>query len=152
MSEVVAGAWNYAIHLKNFRTKYGWPDEWFDAPDHIAVKCADATGFDATVQEVGTYSESISVVEMDERRLATATLLGPMAVGQDFDVGLVEIMEPKPEKIGSGFLVGVEHMEFFYPDFDKALHELRVRDYPLSSYGPRDNGSHRWVDIHIEHR
>lgn len=134
---------DYAAALHAFRAEYGLPGEWFAEPDHIAVKCADATDFDKTLAEWLPKAESLSYIHLNGRRLATAKLLGPIAVGEEGEVGWLEIMEPRPEKAGQD-VVGVDHMEFMFADFDAVKALLAERGV---SFTPQENPSHRWVSI-----
>ncbi len=41
----------YAAELKMFIQKYNLPNAWFEVPDHVALKCANAENFDATASQ-----------------------------------------------------------------------------------------------------
>lgn len=134
---------DYAAALHSFRAGHDLPAEWFAEPDHIAVKCAGAEDFDAALEQWLPRAESLSYIWLNGRRLATAQLLGPLAVGEEGEVSWLEIMEPKPEKAGKD-VVGVDHMEFMFADFAAVTALLRERDVVFEH---QENPSHRWVSI-----
>ncbi|CAN5457855.1 hypothetical protein BH10PAT3_BH10PAT3_6850 [soil metagenome] len=80
---------------------------------------------------------------MDGRRLATTQLTGTMLVGAFGEVSWVEIMEPRPAKVGKD-VVGLEHMEFYYPHFDRITDVLKKN---MISYEVQNNSGHAWVNI-----
>lgn len=113
------GVNEYALDATTYIAQHALPNEWFVIPDHIAVKCADTADYEATIQAFAPVSRFISSIETGGRRLGTAQLLNKLSIGQLGRVSIVEIMEPRPEKVGAS-RVGVEHMEFYYPDFERA--------------------------------
>ena len=135
----------YADTLADFIAKYELPMDWFKVTDHVAVKGRDADGFKEVVELFRPLAERIACIDMDSRRLATAQLKEPMAVGDFGTVGWVEIMEPRPEKVGKD-VVGFEHMEFLFPDFDSIR---TVLDEKKIAYEMEQNPGHHWVNIVI---
>src|SRR5690349_1913904 len=101
----------YASALERFRKESDLPEEWFAVPDHLAIKCADPADYERTVQEWLSYADSLSYARLNNRRLASANLSEPILVGVNGQVTWVEIMEPRPEKVGKD-PVGIDHMEF----------------------------------------
>lgn len=138
----------YAQDLEDFIDALVLPESWFAEPDHITVKCADAADFDQTLEAFKGDAEQISYVEMGGRRLATVKLLSSISMASLGEVQLVEVMEPRPEKIGRD-IVGFEHMEFYYPDFKEVREVLRSRKHPFEMQG---NAGHQWVNIVINNR
>lgn len=138
----------YARDLEEFIDRFVLPEPWFAEPDHIAVKCVDAADFDQTLKTFKDDAEHISYVEMGGRRLATVKLISSISVASLGDVSLVEVMEPRPEKVGRD-IVGFEHMEFYYPDFDDVREVLKSRNHPFEMQG---NAGHEWVNIVINSR
>lgn len=133
----------FAEALEAFIAKYELPQAWFKVPDHLAVKCADGLDYVFRMEELMPDSKQTSEIVMDERRLATLNLTSPVQVGNLGKVSWLEVMEPRPEKVGKD-VVGLEHMEFYYPDFDEvtALLEKYGIEYKLET-----NPGHSWVNI-----
>jgi hypothetical protein len=75
--------------------------------------------------------------------LAALHLISPQSVGDLGEVSWLEIMEPRPEKVGKDF-VGLEHIEFYYPDFDEVREAL---DKYKVSYTQQNNPGHDWINI-----
>lgn len=133
----------YAEVLGGFIEKYELPSEWFKMPDHLAIKCADALDYDYTLQELLADARQASQIDMDKRRLAALWLVEDVEVGALGKISWLEIMEPRPEKAGND-LVGLEHMEFYFPNFD----EVRdVLDKYKISYTEEANPGHAWINI-----
>lgn len=110
---------NYAAELEKYIQSQSLPLEWFDEPDHIAIKAANAAHFDALVKQIRKGSLGVEVQDMiradvDERRIALAFLAGSLAVGAEWQFRLVQIMGPQPDKAGKD-KAGIDHMEFYQP-------------------------------------
>jgi predicted metalloenzyme YecM len=136
---------SYLGALSKFATLHQLPDEWFKTADHIAIKAKDEDDFVRLVQTFKPHSLQMSGVYMDNRRLATAQLNGGLNVGRFGQIGWIEIMEPRPEKLGKD-VVGVEHMEFLFPEFDSAKLVLDSKKIP---YQMEKNPGHEWINIKI---
>ncbi len=139
------GLEEYAHDLEEFIDALALPEEWFAVPDHVAIKCADSEHFDTVLEDFKADAEQISFIEMSDRRLATVSLISSISVASLGEVSLVEVMEPKPEKVGRD-IVGFEHMEFYYPDFEEVREVLRSRNHPFEMQG---NAGHAWVNVII---
>lgn len=100
MREFTLQITEYAEALQAFRTEHDLPAEWFAVPDHLAVKCAGSADYESTIQTWLPLAAELSYVYLNDRRLATARLLGPLTVGEFGDIEWLEIMEPRPEKVG----------------------------------------------------
>ena len=133
----------YEKLLAKFIADFDLPTEWFKVPDHLAVKGADTKGFEELIAQFRPLSEQLSCIDMDGRRLATAKLKEDIPVGKFGLVSWLEIMEPRPEKVGKD-VVGLEHMEFYYPDFAKAIKVLKDRGI---NYTMQENPGHAWINI-----
>lgn len=133
----------FAEVLEGFIERYELPEEWFKVPDHLAIKCADGLDYVYTVEELLPDAHQASEIVMDERRLATLQLVSPVQVGDLGEVSWLEIMEPRPEKVGKD-LIGLEHMEFYYPDFDEVTVLLAKYDIDFTL---QQNPGHAWVNI-----
>lgn len=91
------------------------PQEYFDTIDHIALKAANRHHFDRVMEEFKrgwlAEAEKIYSTTLDGRRIAVGLLAGPLVVGDLGTVDCLEIMEPRPERVGQD-RVGLDHAEF----------------------------------------
>lgn len=133
----------YAELLQGFIEKYELPDNWFKTPDHLAIKCADSLDFDYTLQELLADASQVSQIEMDKRRLATLNLTSKIQIGELGSVEWLEIMEPRPENVGKD-VVGLEHLEYYYPDFDE-IREI-LEKYHID-FTEQSNSGLSWISI-----
>jgi predicted metalloenzyme YecM len=138
----------YAETLAKFVAEYNLPKEWFAVADHLAVKGADGTEFEALVEHTKAAAYQVSCIDLDGRRLATAKLKETIKVGDFGTVEWLEIMEPRPEKIGKD-VVGLEHMEFYFPDFTTAEAVLKEKGI---AYEIQQNPGHTWINIVLNDR
>lgn len=143
--DIMTQIFTYGEDLRMFVDINALPEEWFGTPDHIAYKCQNGQHFDEVINEAADDAETMSVVVLDNRRLASARLLQPVYVESFGTVQWLEIMEPRPEKVGVDG-VGLEHMEFYWPHFEYAEEVLRDRGV---SYELQGNASHQWITIVI---
>lgn len=143
MSNFEARVAAYAEALEDFRVHYELPDEWFDRPDHLAIKCKDSADFEVAIEQWLPKSAELSYVHLNGRRLATALLLEPIAVGNLGTVEWLEIMEPRPEKVGLD-PVGIDHMEFEFADFESAQEVLGEKGVEFAN---QENPNHHWLSI-----
>lgn len=88
--------------------------------DHLAIKSANSQQFEIFLDSLKSFSESLSYVNLNNRRLATAILKNRYKFGDLGSSKILELMEPRPEKANRDF-VGFEHIE------------LRVSDSKLKS-------------------
>lgn len=138
----------YAMELEVFIAKYELPANWFKAPDHIAIKCADALDYVYTLEDLLPDASQGSQIEMDKRRLAGLKLTSAIKVGSLGSVEWVEVMEPRPNMVGKD-VVGLEHMEFYYPKFDEVT---KLLDKYNIEYKLQKNPGHSWVNIVINNQ
>ena len=116
---------NYGQSLSAYIENFKLPRQWFEHADHIAVKAANAQHYERLIAQFKPQSQEIYESELNDRRIATAFLAGPIAVASQWQVSLLEIMEPRPAMIGRD-KVGLDHMEFFYPDLVAIEDRLEV--------------------------
>lgn len=135
----------YAVTLTSFVAAHDLPGEWFMSPDHIAIKASDGTAFDAIVRQFRPHTRQISCIDMDSRRLAAAQMTASIPIGTFGEVSLIEIMEPRPENVGSD-VVGLEHMEFYYPHLERVQKMLKERGLGEKTR-LQQNPGHAWVNI-----
>ena len=133
----------YVQDLEELIDKYWLPAGWFETPDHIAVKCSNSIDFEDTLDWYKDKSAQLSLVEMDGRRLAAAKMFSSITIASLGSVEWVEIMEPRPEKIGRD-VVGFEHMEFYYPDFEAIKDILKDRRIKFEM---QKNPGHAWINV-----
>lgn len=134
---------DYATALQKFRTDNDLPSEWFAQPDHLAIKCAGPVDYEQTVQNWLPQAASLSYAPLNNRRLASVRLSQPLVVGNNGAVEWLEIMEPRPEKVGKD-PVGIDHMEFLFADFEAASTVLRAKNIPFEQ---EQNPLHEWLSI-----
>lgn len=136
---------DYEWRLGRFIRAHELPKEWFAAPDHLAIKCFDAADYESerNIWRPLTIQGKISEIVMNNRRLGTAELAAAVSVGMLGKVTWIEIMEPRPEKVGKD-VVGLEHMEFCYPNFAEVTAHL---DKQGIEYKMEENPGHAWVNI-----
>lgn len=135
----------YVKELEDFIGRFELPDKWFRIPDHIAIKCADNLDYDYRLQELMPDGHRSYEARLDNRRLASIQLTNKIEVGILGTVGWLELMEPRPEKVGKD-IVGVEHMEFYFPDFEEVKKTLAKYKIP---YAEESNPGHSWINILI---
>jgi hypothetical protein len=118
---------NYAIGLEYYIRRERLPKEWFEQPDHIAIKAGNSLHYEqlllSQIDEGLPRVETVSETKMDGRRIAVVSFVGPVAVGSEWRVKQLEVMEPRPEMVGKD-RIGVDHMEFFQPDFEAIEYHL----------------------------
>jgi predicted metalloenzyme YecM len=133
----------FAKVLTDFIAKYELPDKWFKNPDHLAIKCADGLDYEYKTQDLLPDAQQASEVTLDGRRLAALHLISPQPVGSFGNVSWLEIMQPRPEKQGKG-IVGLEHIEFYYPDFSEISSVLQEKGV---TFVEQANPGHEWLNI-----
>lgn len=147
--KIQLAAMEYGQDLAGFTRTRNLPGVWFMIPDHLAVKASGATDFERIINyAVMPVSEWVTYVEMDDRRIAAAKLLSPLALSTMGSVSWLEVMEPRPEKAGND-VVGVDHAEFFYPNFDDVRATLGPKDIRVKHEG---NDEHDWLTVKLNNR
>ncbi|HSX45212.1 MAG TPA: hypothetical protein VLF39_03875 [Candidatus Saccharimonadales bacterium] len=136
---------SYVGALNKFVALHQLPEEWFNKPDHVAIKGKDGADFARLIELFRPHSFQITSVIMNKRRLASVQINGSINIGRFGEVSWVEIMEPRPEKAGKD-VVGFEHAEFLFPNFDAARLILDDKKVP---YEMQENPGHKWINIVI---
>jgi hypothetical protein len=131
MNRLNAMCHTYGLALYNAVTDKDLEPELFDEPDHIAYRSYDRVGFDSFLEEIREFSDELSYVNLDNRRMGAAWFMSPIAIKEFGNVHWLEVIEPAPEDHGNG-IVSIEHMEFYYPDLDKARYLLERRALPYT--------------------
>lgn len=143
--EIMTQIFAYSEELREFIDNNALPEEWFEQPDHFAYKCRNGEHFEEVVQQVADDAASLSYVVLDNRKLASAELAMPVYAESFSNVSWLEIMQPRPEKEGSD-VVGLDHMEFYYPDFETIEEVLTDRGI---AYTLQSNPNHQWINVVI---
>lgn len=135
----------YDVAFERFINKHNLPAEWFQRPDHVAIKCADGEDYKETCNEFSTLVQGgIWETKMNDRKLASAQLLSALTIAT-YEFGWLEIMQPRPGKeMTAGF---VEHTEFLFADFEQI--QIRLTDGGIE-YTLQQNPSHSWVNLVID--
>lgn len=127
------------------------PQEYFKTIDHIALKAANSHHFDRIIEEFKrgwlAEAEKIFLTTLDGRRIAVGLLTGPLAVGKLGTVDCLEIMEPRPERVGKE-RVGLDHAEFMPA---MKLADLATRIETVSGIIPEwePKAKHNTLCIHL---
>jgi hypothetical protein len=136
IKELQRQADDYLAVLEAYAIKHGL--ELIGPIDHFAVKMADARAFDSFIDQILPLADKVHCVNLSNRRISIAFLQEAIHFGRFGDCTDIEIMEPKPEKVGRG-LVGFEHIEIYRPDFNDLL--------GLGEF--KDNGHHKSIVIKL---
>lgn len=139
VEELQQQANDYVAALEDYAAKHGL--ELGGPVDHFAVKLADGKAFDDFIDRILPLAEKVHCVNLNNRRISVAFLKKPIYFGRFGNCTDIEIMEPKPEKVGKD-LVGFEHIEIYRPDFDDLL--------DLGEF--KDNGHHKSIVIKLNEK
>ncbi len=141
---------DYAKTLTKFVIRHRLPPKWFAMPDHLATKASDRQDFEARVHGWRglVLGREILGIDKQGRTLASAQLETPISVGEFGSVKWIEIMEPRPEKVGQD-VVGLEHMEFYYPHFFEIRMVLNDGGVDFTEENNSEDGKqgHAWINI-----
>lgn len=145
IDQVNEGLEIYGRTLSTFLNQHNLPREWFERPDHFAVKCANRADYQDTCQTLAgrVYARKFFELQQGGRLLASGNLTGSVSLA-GFGFQMVEVMQPRPGKeTEEGY---VEHTEFTFPDFATVMDVLDSRgvDFELQS-----NPGHGWVNVPI---
>lgn len=143
MTDFDAKLAEYVQVLGAFRTANSLPDDWFAVPDHVAIKCADGAEYEAEMQAWLPEAAQAQSVPLNGRLLGSLRLLQPLKTSGLGQVEWLEVMEPRPEKVGVD-PVGIDHMEFCFGDFDAAAKALGEKGI---AYDSQENPGHKWLSI-----
>lgn len=136
----------YTSAFEAFQAAHDLPTEWFEQPDHVAIKCADREEYELWCRLMAPYTDEngIWAVDMDGRSLASAAIVPSLKVlGHSFD--WIEIMQPRPGKETEAPFV--EHTEFVVPDFDAVTRILEEQKIPFDN---ESNPGHAWINVVID--
>lgn len=141
--EMMAVAAVVGRKIESFSDMHRLPVEWFMSPDHIAFKAYDKEQYQAMMNATRGYSVRQTVCAQGGRVLGTTELSDPIGLGVFGEIDWVEIMEPRPEKVGKD-PVGLDHVEFCFGDFDTVTRVLGLR---AILFERQQNESHAWVSF-----
>lgn len=147
MKQFEADIKQYTDALTGLIQEKDLPGEWFQIPDHLAVKCADFLDYRHTKDFWRRYAVpgGVSQARVGERFIASVLLSegNHLELGPFDHVEWLEIMQPRPEKEGTD-TVGVDHVEFYYPGFRALGPKL---DATGVEYKFQKNTHHEWLSI-----
>jgi hypothetical protein len=121
----------YSIALTTYEGTHRLPAQIFQQPDHLALRTADIGEFEHVVRSLNDNAEQMTCVEDEGRFRVDAKMLGSVSLGIYGRVKWLEIIE--------GDSSGIDHTEFFFPDFSKlreSFHRGRV-DYEIDAVDER---------------
>lgn len=101
--------------------------------DHLAYKCADGQDFHNVMMEWLPECLHSSYIILNNRKLASVHLRDPIDLGDLGSVAWLEIMEPRPNKVGHDF-VGVEHTEIVKEDLEQVARYCDDNKIPYTRY------------------
>jgi hypothetical protein len=138
---------DYEWLLTRFIRAHKLPREWFEVPDHFAIKCRDPEDYEKEIElwRPCTQQGRINQINSNGRRLAAAELSkgSEINLGCFGKIGLLEIMEPRPERVGND-TIGVDHTEFYFPDFSAVTAHLEGKNI---AYEIERNPGHNSVNV-----
>ena len=135
----------YEESFSSFRKQHSLPDEWFEIPDHVAVKCADGRNYAQLCNELSEMTvNGVWEIELDGRFLGSARLHEPIHL-LDYNFSLIEVMQPRPGKETDFDFV--EHTEFLFADF--AAVQAKLEQIEIE-YELQENPGHKWINIVID--
>ena len=70
---------------------------------------------------------------INNRRIGSIILQEPMQFSEEIQTKFIELMEPKPEKVGKDF-VGFEHTEIYVPEFNQFEIHAKEKHLPYELY------------------
>lgn len=130
----------YLISLRDFFYLHGIK-HLLGPIDHFAYKTANTEHFDYCFSCLEPICVRSHFVTMSNRRLATLELYKPINCEGLGETKLLELMEPRPEKVGKDF-IGLEHAEIYHRNLGRIQKELEAQRV---NYEVQENPSHRTV-------
>lgn len=140
----------YNSRLKEFRERKKLPITWFDAGiDHFAIKAYNPDDYDKLVKNYQPLSSEVAESVLDDRRIATARLLGNYGINiydvfSDGPVRLLEIMEARPDDT-SEESVRFDHQEIYVPRGILPIKTVLRRKQ--IDFFEQENDAHSWVSV-----
>jgi hypothetical protein len=110
------------------------------------VKLKGPDAYEDFLSEITLSANSIEYIKINDRRIATAILNYKIQVGTLGQTSYLEIMEPRPEKVGKD-KVGVDHIEIVNEDIDTVEQELKQKKI---EYSRTNNGHHEAIILIID--
>lgn len=107
------------------------PVELFQNPDHISLHAGDIANFSQIVKETEPNAEQITVMESNDRFVATVRLMGVLGIADLGRVRWLEVVEPTKENLYSG-QISPDSVGFYYTDFNRARAILKAKNIPYT--------------------
>jgi predicted metalloenzyme YecM len=146
LDQLQSEANTYTIDLENFLTANELIDLFAPPVDHLAVKLANTEEYESFIEYISIHASAINYIELNNRRIAYAHLIGEIQFGSLGATSYLEIMEPRPEKVGKD-KVGFEHIEIINPNLDSIYQRVKAKNLQTEFY---DNGFHKAVVLKID--
>jgi hypothetical protein len=141
----------YNTRLDEFIANNSLPESWFDAGyDHVAVKAFNLEEYEEIIESFKPVSDRITEIDMDGRQIATATLLGSLALEMSLSLGdyiyvrNVEIMLARPDDQGIDS-PRFDHSEIFMPR--GLIPVAKILDIKGIDFFDEENQSHSWISV-----
>lgn len=139
----------YTDRLQAFRDEHSLFELFPGGIDHLAVKMFDAADYELYREEMLPLVAAMTEVDLDGRRIATAKLKQSIPLvasdGEQLGVaGYLEIMEPRPAKVGKD-LVGIDHCEVNIASFVETQSVLALKGISTNQSKGEDEYQHTVV-------
>lgn len=135
----------YFEKLKDFMSSHRLEDLLAPPVDYIAIKCADSRDYETYLYFIKSLTLKRSEVMLQGRRITNLVLISPISFGDLGETCCLEVIEPKPEKVGHD-LAGFEHIEIYNPDLENV--EAKLRDVGVT-YERGGNEYHNTIVVKI---
>lgn len=141
----------YSRRLNDFVDQSRLPESWFDhGYDHLAIKAYTIDDYEQTIERFKAVSELITEVDIDDRQIATAELLGEFALTMSVSFGnyvSIKHIEIMLARLGdqNHDSPRLDHAEIYMPrglvPVRKVLSNKRI------PYFDELNEAHSWVSV-----
>ena len=103
--------------LDRYAHDYKLPRNLFETPDHMAYTATGIKDFSQKVRELALSAKQLTVIERENRFIATAMLSGTFVVGELGQLNWVTIIEPTDAE-QECCEIGKNSLGYYYPDLD----------------------------------
>jgi hypothetical protein len=138
----------YALKAQRLLASQNLPPLWRGELDHVAWKASNSDNYESIIEAIKADSIKIVEVDLDQRRIAVATLTGPIALRDFGSTSSLEIIEPKPGRAGKDY-AGLQHAEFQAPSLVSVWGWLNLEQNRRKIMPPKfeRNIHHEWVSL-----
>lgn len=138
-------AHDYLAEVKKWSSEYKLESLLNGPVDHLAIKAANREDYLEYLKSLSDHQKGWSEWPNGGRRLLTAELDDSIDFGSLGETRVLEVMEPRPERVGVD-VVGFEHIELFRSDLNPVINLLNQHNV---EYVQEDNGEHQAVVVKI---